>query len=279
MKKSFATLTLFLILGAAGYWAYSKLVKEKIPCTEPIPYALGDFDNRFDISQKYFLSALADAEAVWEKPSGRDLFAYAPEYSKPDVLKINLIYDYRQEATEKLSKLGITVKDSQASYDSLKAKFTALKSDYERKKIEFESHLAAWNRTPRTDRREYEELQAMQAELNEIVDEINALVVVLNRLAATLNLSVEKYNTINVARGESFEEGLYQSDGRTREINIYEFSSREKLVRVLAHELGHALEIDHVEDLKAIMYRLNQGNNMTLTGADLAALKLKCPAQ
>ena len=44
-------------------------------------------------------------------------------------LKINLIYDYRQQATEKLSGLGIVVDDNQASYDSLKVKFEALKKE------------------------------------------------------------------------------------------------------------------------------------------------------
>lgn len=280
----------------------------KAPCAEPIPYTINTFDPKFNISKIYFLSALSDAEAVWEKSQGKsfekNLFIYTPENHTVNVLKINLVYDYRQEATAKLASLGIIVKDNKASYDELKAKFTALQTEYnvqqnafdtrvaifDQKKQVYQTEVNYWNSKGGAPQAEYDRLQTMRLELdseskglqitqtqiNSIADEINALVVALNRLINTLNLSAAKYNTTTISRGESFEEGVYVSDGFNREIDIYEFSSREKLVRVLAHELGHALDLDHVDDPKAIMYKLNQGNNQVLTKTDLDALKIKC---
>lgn len=279
------------------------LIHASNPCLEPTQYTLGTFDTKFGISKEYFLNAIAEAEAVWEGPAGKNLFDYIPKGSPRD-LKVNLIYDYRQQATSKLSNIGIVVENNRASFESLKAKFDALKTEYEqakqtfnirvdafnKKQSSYEKDVSYWNSRGGAPKEEFNKLEdrkeALQAEskqiqnlqnkINEQAEEINAMVVALNRLIASLNLSVEKFNSTNEARGESFEEGVYTSDGVNSEIDVYEFSNHDKLVRVLAHEFGHAIGLDHVPDPKAIMYELNQGNSLTLAKADIEALKARC---
>lgn len=272
-----------------------------IPCKEPIPYTIGTFDRRFALSHQDFRRALLEAEAIWEKPLGRELFIYEPQEAD---LPINLIYDYRQEVTSTLNDLEHVVEEGETTYDTLQTKYLGLKRKYDEAKSAYNARLKAfniksngyevqvqiWNSGQRTSREQFDKLESdkavlqqevaglksSEAQINQMAQEINKLVERLNHLAESLNLKVDTYNTIGASRGDSFTGGLYHSDEDGQEIDIYEFSTKEKLVRILAHELGHALGLEHVADREAIMYHLNQGESKALTQGDLAALEALC---
>jgi hypothetical protein len=309
MKKIFKIIFYLIALGTVVFLfrapltqVFLSLQNKYLPCSQPITYSIDSFDERFGISKEKFLSIVNTAKETWEKSIDKQLFTYVP--NGDGILKINLIYDIRQEATEKLKDIGITVDDSKASYNDLKLKYNTMQTDYLRFKKEFESRVAIFenrqdaytkeveylNQNEGVSKDEYNrlnqekkfldiefiEINKLQEELNLKVGNLNALVIVLNRLASSLNLEVKKFNTIGNELGGEFEEGTYQEGPAGSEIDIFQFDNKGKLARVLTHEFGHALGLDHLENPKAVMYRLNNGINEKLIVEDITALKNRC---
>jgi len=271
------------------------------PCTMPVTYRLGSIDSRFGISTSTLESDLSRAAKLWNTAAGKTVVA---EDEKNGLVTVSLVYDSRQQMTQRLRGLGITISDDKASYEALKAKYDATYSRYTVKKSQFETDLATfngqrdayqkqvayWNTRGGAPRSEYEQLQVEQQDLaarsqslqseqnslNATAQDVNDLALALNQLIAALNLDVQKYNTTGQENGTSFEEGLYERALGLESITIFEYENNSLLIRVLAHELGHALGLEHVKDPDAVMYYLNQGEAIALTTADKSELKSVC---
>lgn len=270
------------------------------PCQRPIAYSIAGLDSRFGLTEEELLDDIAQAEKIWESSINKDLFDYSPGGS----LKISLVYDYRQQATEEMKKLGIVIHQDKASYDALQAKYDSLIvsynnqktyvanliREYEKDKSAYEQDVKYWNTKGGAPKKEYEALEKRridlnnqialinqsQDSLNDLGDTINSIVTLLNKMIGSLNLRVNTYNTIGASAGEEFSEGEYVSDSNGTVINIFQFNDQDTLIRVLAHELGHALGLEHLDNPEAIMYRLNEGADENLTQDDIAALKNLC---
>lgn len=306
MRRIIDILLLLLILG--GGYIYRTEIKNlagqvydiAFPCTRPITYSVGQFDTDFSITRQQLLTDIARAETAWETALGRNLF----ELTDGGVLKVNLIYDYRQQTTQQLSTIGNTIKSGSADYDNLKIKYQAALANYNSEKVrvttakaQYDADLKRyneeadyWNQHGGLKKTQYDQLQTEKARLDRTRTELNQAVAYLNEMADTvndgakelnsmaekLNLTVDNYNTIGRSTGEEFDEGIYIQDAKSRHIDVYQFSNNDQLVRLLTHELGHAIGMDHVDDEMAIMYRLNQGKNLEPTNADIAELRRVC---
>lgn len=311
MRRTINVLILVAVIGGASYSAltHRDLVMQVVrrvearflPCKNPITYSLGAIDTRFGISKKILIADLKEAEGIWEKPSGKDLFEYKDEGG--DVV-VNFVYDYRQQASDKMASSGIQIDKSKASFDALKAqhdsrsvriaseevRLDASVVAYESRQKTYNAEVAKWNRQGGASPVEYDRLQAEKAALgaeaqrikstegalNADIETLNAIGTSLNKLIGELNLNVEKYNQAGASTGGEFEEGQYVSEAGSQRIDIYEYSNHTELVRVLAHELGHALGLGHVTDGEAIMYKVNQGKSLSLAKGDVAALDARC---
>lgn len=272
--KIFSSIVLIAAVGFAGY----VYVTKPGPCEVPIRYSLGAYDPRFNISKEDFVAAAEEATHVWEKALGRDFFTYAGPattptrfelyFTRPPVV-VGLHYDERQQIASQRQELLSQISETRGDAREVRAQFEALQARYATSRAEYLSLLDAYKKR----RGDHNTLEAKRLEVNALADEINALVKKYNYLVSAVNSRID---TINQNAGYEFEEGQYKSDENGETITIYEFGNRTTLVRVLAHEFGHALGLDHNDNERSIMYYLNNNQNLTPTKEDIAAVKAVC---
>jgi len=307
MKNVISNLFAIILLAAVAVFfrgdllhSWLRLRQHYFPCNTPIEYNIGTFDTKFGISESDFQAAIQHAEDVWEKAAGRELFTYSPDGH----MNINLIYDNRQDATNRLKVVDAKLDDRRADYADLKSNYDTLKREhakltqqfqtqydtYTTRRREHNATIQQWNDEGGAPANEYKRLEndrvvlgreqhgvlELQRSVNTKVDALNKASIALNKQVDQVNQQVAQVNTISTENGEEFQEGEYRTGPQGDEINVYQYDNYNKLVRLLVHEFGHALGIDHVDDPDAIMYRSNAGESLKLTNTDEVALKAIC---
>lgn len=288
------SITLILLLGG-GYFVYDSYIKL---CNTPVTYSIGNFDSRFNITQNDFLKTIREAEEVWENKTNEQLFIYNPSAR----FRINLIFDERQEGTVSANKSESMIEGSRSNYDLLVSRYNQIENEYKARSASYNNDLNKYkiradsynqrvadiNKKGGASQAEFKELEderiylkSKQSDLdnereglNSDVIELNDLGGQINKMAKELNIKVEIHNK-SFGQMREFDQGEYNR----KEINIYQFDELSDLKLVLAHELGHALGIDHVENPKSIMYYLMGEQNISdlnLSAEDFLALQEVC---
>jgi len=290
------TLSIFIFGPELGP-IYDRFISQSFfnPCNNPIKYSIGSIDGSFGVSSDYLLSAIKEAEDSWEKAFGKNLFDYAPDKG----LKVNFIYDYRQDSTIQLNELNNDFKISDVQYLRLKRQYEEYVSEYNSENAKLNHLVSNYNQryslyekevnSQRKSSSEKElalekknldemlsEVRITENNINLLVVKINSTIRELNTIAKKLDLNIDHYNEINQVLEQEFEQGNYTVSGQKKEINIYQFENRQKLVIVLIHEFGHSLGLDHIGTPNDIMYGLNTGENQKITSEDLFELNSIC---
>jgi hypothetical protein len=278
MRFSYLLALTLTLAGAVTFWYQ----RTEAICPALLGYRVGTIDSHFTLSKEEAIAQLASAESLWEASVGRDLFYYDENAD----LAVEFIFDERQATADSELNQKQTLDAQKAENDVVFEKINDLQKEYEERSRDYqgkvsayEGRLSAYNdkvskyndqggapaevfdelekeKNDLAD--EASELNVIANQLNEMANKINELGDQGNKLVEAYNREVQVYND-EFGYSREFTQGDFQGD----RINVYKFSNNAELQKVLVHELGHALGIDHVEGESSVMYYLLGDTNTT----------------
>ena len=266
------------------------------PCKTPMGYKIGTFDSRFGISKTSFQEEIRQAGAVWGDEVGKTLF-YPDQNGS---LTVNLIYDERQARTDDVNYLVLEIENSKQTALQIKEAYELEKTAYlkeaelltkdtesfQTRYKAYTDRVTNYNSAGGAPKIEYDAMMYELAQLKETAKTLNERKDALIVSMESINKKVVRYNELvsyinglirqsNALGAKKFTEGRFTPSNNT--IDIYQYNDALKLRRVLAHELGHVLGINHNKNPYSIMYSSNTATTTYLSKEDKQDLREVCP--
>lgn len=274
-------------------------------CSIPLAVYAGAFDSRFPFSESEFLQALREAIDMWEAPTEQDLFRLGEPTDAG--MPVNLVYGKRQERADRLRSgrrdlerreqaIERQERQLQQRRNTLEQEWDDLESQQQRlnRRVEkLNEAMERWNSgemaQTRRNRRalekkrdsiesDHENLEQHRRDLQHRSEALNAA---FEAFSAEIERYEEQLNAHNstIASTALNTMGQFEQQGRDRVIEVYQASTADELRLVLAHELGHALGIGHLDHTEAVMNPVTSSENLsrdTISGRDRSALRETC---
>lgn len=280
---------------------YNSLAITPNPCQEPLTYRIATIDSRYRIDENQLHKIMLEVANLWDSALNRPLLKYDP---KGDVA-IHLIFSENQKETKAQQKLSRKIESQKQQFDILEQEYQRLSQKYEKQQSAFKklfsdynSQIKSLNNTfaelkkegisaneKRVIKREERQIKNLKYKVDQRHEELESLRKRLNQKARWLNKRSAEINQLITAYNDqfskprSFHQGRYIKKGNRQMVKIFQFGNNFALKTVLAHEMGHALGLNHVENPESVMYYLLEKQNMVdlkLSEQDIAAIKNHC---
>lgn len=274
------------------------------PCSIPVRIGIGDIDNRFNISHSELQSAISEVALLWSDAAGKTVAEFSNDNNTD--ISVHLVYAGQQQLTDQERQFSDRLRSERIQIDVMEREYNKKNKRYEEDVSEYEEatrrhqqNIEKLNRWVRQNNdsggfnednlrhfqsrkaeidRISEQLNRTQSRLITEADELNRMIDELNRKINRKNRLVDEYNeTFSGTR--KFTQGTYEWNENERSIFIYQFKDMDELKLVLAHEVGHALGIDHVSNPESVMHAMmgnQKSGGLVLTNEDKIAVLEAC---
>lgn len=301
-----ASVSVFVLLGGLLTFSQSSSfltsdADPSQPCDTPLTYRFGDIDSRFEISESELAAVMREVEALWATALDKDLL----DYKKEGRVVIHLVYSEDQKRTQEEKAFSERIETKKNQVEIIEKEYERLRDRFEEQRKNFQTEVDEYNRLvesynqfaerwsgrnipahadnrfkrmEREINRQKSKVDREQQTLESIRQRTNTKSRLLNKFADELNEMVSEYNT-KFSNPRKFDQGRYIKKGESEKINIFQFANHAQLKTVLAHEVGHAFGLSHVNNPKSVMHKMMDKQrifDLELSNEDIAAIKKRC---
>jgi hypothetical protein len=258
------------------------------PCGQSVKYQLGTIDQQFGMSGQEALAAIRQSVGLWNSAAGTTVIEYGGDTGIP----VNFVYDSRERMAQDHAAYAATISQDEVEKKRIDSDVAALQeklTDARAALSTEESAFKAKQETYNADvarlngggggsdeqikafdgykvqlEQQLAQLKNEQAAINDLVDQENAMIAQHNALVNRANAVI---SIVNQDVGKGFVAGLYTINNGRAQIDIFAFADRSDLVRLLAHEFGHALGLGHIDNPKSVMAASRETGTVSLDTA------------
>lgn len=271
IKRIFPWFFIIILLALSVFaYIYFESIKDESFCSTPITYTIGKIDDRFKISQDELKDITGSASKIWSNTKGSPLFVY----DQNSTLDINMVYSEAHTILRTISNDESTVNNEQLKLTESLVEYEKKRKALQSKIDRLNSDIKSWNDRGGATQEEFDKIKQKNQDIKSEIESFNAYSNALNLKSQDYNFDVSKLNDnitkFNDRLQENPEMGVYVSGDN--KIEIYFYENKKDLENVIAHELGHALGLDHIIAADAIMNPQSSPNtHFTKEDADLLA--------